>query len=103
MTDFPLFDSTHSRHSVLFVNVFCVRTYVQDMMINPYANFVIQKMVVTAEERQVRLLLEVASSNAASLARYAHGRHVIDAMERFLGGAKAVVHADPAALPCRRR
>lgn len=74
-----------------------------DMMINPYANFVIQKMVVTAEERQVRLLLEVASSNAASLARYAHGRHVIDAMERFLGGAKAVVHADPAALPCRRR
>lgn len=74
-----------------------------DMMINPYANFVIQKMVVTAEERQVRLLLEVASSNAASLARYAHGRHVIDAMERFvLGGAKAVVHADPA-LPCRRR
>lgn len=68
------------------------------MMINPYANFVIQKMVVTAEEQQVGLLLDVASSNAASLARYQHGRHVIDSMEKFLRSKG--VQADPAG--CRR-
>jgi len=73
---------------------------VQDMMINPYANFVIQKMVVTAEEQQVALLLDVVSSNATSLARYPHGKHVIDSMEKFLSGAKGGVHADPAR--CRR-
>ena len=69
------------------------------MMINPYANFVIQKMVVTAEQ-QVALLLDVVSSNATSLARYPHGKHVIDSMEKFLSGAKGGVHADPAR--CRR-
>ncbi|KAG0531095.1 hypothetical protein BDA96_05G244300 [Sorghum bicolor] len=55
-----------------------------DMMINPYANFVIQKMVVTAEEQQVGLLLDVARKNADSLKRYPHGRHFIAAIEKFL-------------------
>ena len=55
-----------------------------DMMINPYANYVIQKMVLMAEEEQVRLLVDVASRNVAYLRRYSHGQHVLAAMERFL-------------------
>ncbi|PUZ45906.1 hypothetical protein GQ55_8G262000 [Panicum hallii var. hallii] len=50
-----------------------------DMMINPYANYVIQKMVFMAEEEQVRLLVDVASRNVAYLRRYSHGQHVIAA------------------------
>ena len=49
-----------------------------DMMINPYANYVIQKMVLMAEEEQVRLLVDVASRNVAYL------QMAIAAMERFL-------------------
>lgn len=89
---FPLFDFIQVQ-CALFVILYML--HVQDMMINPYANFVIQKMMVTAEEHQVELLLDLASSNATSLARYPHGRHVIDAMEKFLGAAKGVC-ADPA-------
>ncbi|PUZ74303.1 hypothetical protein GQ55_1G053900 [Panicum hallii var. hallii] len=64
-----------------------------DMMIDPYASSVIQKMVVTAEERQVRVLVGVARSNAAKLMRYTHGRRVIAAIERFL--AARGTHAMP--------
>jgi pumilio RNA-binding family len=60
------------------------------MMINPYANFVIQKMLVTAEEQQVVLLLDVARNNVDNLKRYPHGRHVIAAVEKFLS-AKGMV------------
>ena len=67
---------------------------VQDMMINPYANFVIQKMVVTAEEQQVGLLLDVARKNADSLKRYPHGRHFIAAIEKFLSAnGMCYIHA----------
>ena len=55
-----------------------------DMTINPYTNYVIQRMVFMAEEEQVRLLVDVASRNVAYLRRYSHGQHVIAAMERFL-------------------
>jgi len=55
-----------------------------DMTINPYANYVIQRMVFMAEEEQVRLLVDEASRNVAYLRRYSHGQHVIAAMERFL-------------------
>ena len=67
-------------------------------MINPYANFVIQKMVVTAEEQQVGLLLDVARKNADSLKRYPHGRHFIAAIEKFLSANGMVLYTyqDPA-------
>lgn len=69
-------------------------------MINRYANFVIQKMVVTAEEHQVGLLLDVARKNADNLKRYPHGRHVIAAMEKFLSARGMVVYIGLADVPC---
>jgi pumilio RNA-binding family len=62
------------------------------MMINPYANFVIQKMLVTAEAEQVDLLLYVARNNAHNLKRYPNGRHVIAAMESLLSAMGMVVY-----------
>jgi pumilio RNA-binding family len=70
------------------------------MMINPYVNFVIQKMLVTAEEQQVGLLLDVASNNADNLKRYPHGRRVIAAMEKFLSAKGMVVYRCLANVPC---
>jgi len=43
------------------------------MMIDANATSVIQRMVVTAEERQVRVLVDVARSNAAKQMRHTHG------------------------------
>ena len=68
-------------------------------MINPYANFVIQKMVVTAEEQQVGLLLDVARNNADNLKRYPHCRHVIAALERLLSAKGMVVYTCLADVP----
>ncbi|KAF8691219.1 hypothetical protein HU200_040339 [Digitaria exilis] len=59
---------------------------VLDMMIHPYASLVIQKMVETAEEQKICMLLGVAwsKSNMDNLKRNQHGRHVIAAMEKFI-------------------
>jgi pumilio RNA-binding family len=73
---------------------------VLDMMINPYTNFVIQKMLVMAEEQQVGRLLDVARNNVDNLKRYPHGRHVIAAMEKFLSAKGMVVYACLANVPC---
>jgi hypothetical protein len=72
------------------------------MMISRYANFVIQKMVVTAEKQQVGLLLDVARNNADNLKRYPHGRHVIAAMEKFLSEKGMVVYTWLGNVPCCR-
>ncbi|KAK3139833.1 hypothetical protein QOZ80_5AG0391240 [Eleusine coracana subsp. coracana] len=55
-----------------------------DMMCHEYANFVIQKLVMTAEVRQLYLLVEVAHGNVATIMRYRHGRNVLACMRRVL-------------------
>ncbi|KAJ1262589.1 hypothetical protein BS78_09G120000 [Paspalum vaginatum] len=72
-----------------------------DMMINPSANLVIQRMILKAEEQQVALLVSVARSNVDYLQRYPHGRHVIAAIERFLTAkaGRPVVLLPPSLLP----
>ncbi|XP_062230096.1 pumilio homolog 3-like [Phragmites australis] len=65
--------------------------HLTDMMVHLYANFVIQTMVVTAEEWQLALLVEVARRNLGTLTRYPQGRQVVSAMERFLGAREKMV------------
>ena len=66
------------------------------MMIDANATSVIQRMVVTAEERQVRVLVDVARSNTTKLMRYTHGRCVIAVIERF----RFLAARGTDALPC---
>nr|CAB3445787.1 unnamed protein product [Digitaria exilis] len=69
-----------------FDDLIMVGVLVMDMMIHPYASLVIQKMVETAEEQKICMLLGVAwsKSNMDNLKRNQHGRHVIAAMEKFI-------------------
>ncbi|RLN40778.1 hypothetical protein C2845_PM01G19610 [Panicum miliaceum] len=57
-------------------------------------------MVVTAEERQMPVLVDVTRSNMAKLMRYTHERRIIAAIKRFLAArvpsAAAIVVASRA-------
>ncbi|KAL6653861.1 hypothetical protein ACP70R_008785 [Stipagrostis hirtigluma subsp. patula] len=55
-----------------------------DMMTNPSANFVIQKIIACAEDWQLEMIMNVARSNMERLLSYSHGRHVVAYLERFL-------------------
>ncbi|XP_062205062.1 pumilio homolog 3-like [Phragmites australis] len=52
-----------------------------DMMLNPYANLVIQKMLVTADEWQVSVIEEVARRNLGKLMSCSHGKQVISTIQ----------------------
>lgn len=56
----------------------------QRMMINQYANYVIQKMIETADDWQCDVIVDVVRHNVSTLVKYTHGKHVIAKVEKFL-------------------
>ncbi|KAL6907979.1 hypothetical protein ACP4OV_002149 [Aristida adscensionis] len=55
-----------------------------DMMTDPCANYVVQKMMGSAEEWQLQLITDIAVDNLPRLLAYSHGRHVVAALEGIL-------------------
>lgn len=53
-------------------------------MINQYANYVIQKMIETADDWQCDAIVDVVRRNVSTLIKYTHGKHVITQVEKFL-------------------
>jgi hypothetical protein len=56
----------------------------QEMMRHMYASFVIQKLVRSTDEGQLRVLAEVAHRNRATIVKCPQGRHVIANIQRAL-------------------
>ncbi|KAL6653550.1 hypothetical protein ACP70R_008474 [Stipagrostis hirtigluma subsp. patula] len=71
-------------HEILYAGGGVHFDHLVDMMTNPCANFVIQKIIACAEDWQLEMIVDVARSNMARLLKYSHGRHVVAALERLL-------------------
>uniref|UniRef100_A0A8R7U6Y1 PUM-HD domain-containing protein n=1 Tax=Triticum urartu TaxID=4572 RepID=A0A8R7U6Y1_TRIUA len=54
------------------------------MMTHQYANYVVQKMIEVAVERQFNVIMDVVIRNKGMLVNYTHGRHVITHVERLI-------------------
>ena len=68
------------------------------MIVDQYANFVIQRIMDVAPEWQVNVIIKLVRCHQDMLARYPNGRHVIAKVEQIVN-ARAGLPGSVAAAP----
>ncbi|CAN0126372.1 unnamed protein product, partial [Phaeothamnion confervicola] len=57
----------------------------QVMVCDPYANYVVQKIIDVADETQRETIIDEIRTHAAQLKRYTFGKHIISRLEKISG------------------
>ncbi|CAN0519363.1 unnamed protein product, partial [Ectocarpus sp. 8 AP-2014] len=57
----------------------------QVMVCDPYANYVVQKIIDVADQEQRQTIIMEIKAHAAQLKRYTFGKHIISRLEKLSG------------------
>lgn len=75
--------------SSFFLSFFCTVTrrtsLLQVMVCDPYANYVVQKIIDVADQEQRQTIIMEIKAHAAQLKRYTFGKHIISRLEKLSG------------------
>ena len=55
------------------------------MMKDPYANYVVQKVIDVADEEDRNAIVEHIKSQATQLKRFTYGKHILARLEKLTG------------------
>lgn len=68
------------------------------MMVHQYANYVVQRMLDVAHEWQINLIVNLVRRHADMLAKYPHGRHVMEKVEKVVNARAGGIPGPPRPL-----
>lgn len=57
----------------------------ESMVRDPYANYVVQKVIDVADERQRSAIVRYVRENIVQLRKYTYGKHIIVRLEKIVG------------------
>lgn len=63
----------------------CRSSLLQVMVRDPYGNYVVQKILDIADDRQQEALCSYLKHHAAQLKRYTYGKHILVRLEKISG------------------
>jgi pumilio RNA-binding family len=55
------------------------------MLRDPYANYVVQRIIEVADERHRERIVKYVQDNITQLRRYTYGKHIIAKLEKITG------------------
>lgn len=55
------------------------------MLRDPYANYVVQRIIEVADERHRDRIVQYVQDNIVQLRRYTYGKHIIAKLEKITG------------------
>lgn len=81
-----LFFAEIAPRTLSFRYCYSLRTsLLQVMVCDPYANYVVQKIIDVADQEQRATIIMEIRAHAAQLKRYTFGKHIISRLEKLSG------------------